>query len=329
MQPGRDDLSKELGSLNWKAAAPPTAAAAISWLTPQDRHVLPQPWTDAAADAASSVEADAGAVATPPSVEDAVATPQSVEADAVATPSGVEADAVATSSGVEADAVATPPSVDADEANEASVQNPLKRSKDGWGSEACAGSDAFADVDDVSLRRLLVRQTNKFPAIISSLRKHGRKTGHWAWWAWPTDLEGASEPYPKTCVSPEAAPKLLQRAPNEWRELLELVLDLVGDHRGNLGQVVPQIDHGRIKFFIKFWRGVSETPPWLRDCLDGFEDVLPKASILGRHGAGPMDRFLAPCGAMDKFLAPRKDQKAAPQAPSRTPKCDDRWSDSD
>jgi hypothetical protein len=109
-----------------------------------------------------------------------------------------------------------------------------------------------ADVACPYLRALLKRQARELPRIVDELEARGRKTSHWAWWAFPTDLCGASEPPPETKVSsPAMAAELLARGPvRDWRRVLELVCDL-SEKRGEL--VCPSIDHGRVAFFVAFW----------------------------------------------------------------------------
>ena len=54
----------------------------------------------------------------------------------------------------------------------------------------------------------------------------GRKTSHWAWWVFPTERQGGSEPRPATSVTPSTASRLLQRAPESWRQCLEEIVSL-------------------------------------------------------------------------------------------------------
>ena len=94
------------------------------------------------------------------------------------------------------------------------------------------------------------------------------------WWVFPTELLGASEPPPATAVSAATASELLHRAPPEWQMCLETVCKLVIEQahvRGgpmSLRDVLPPIDHGRVKAFIKFWRDVKDTPDWLKIVLN-------------------------------------------------------------
>ena len=106
------------------------------------------------------------------------------------------------------------------------------------------------------LETLLHRQKERCPQIVQELQAHGRKVSHWAWWVFPTEKAGASEPVPKTCVTRATAPMLLRRAPPEWRQALETICALVEANGGDLGAVLPHIDHPRVKKFVEFWGGV-------------------------------------------------------------------------
>jgi len=83
-----------------------------------------------------------------------------------------------------------------------------------------------AKVNDERLEVLLQRQEKHCPLILEELRKNGRKTSHWAWWVFPTEKEGFSEPSPTTCVTPNTAEELLERAPDTWRLCLEEIAAL-------------------------------------------------------------------------------------------------------
>jgi len=48
--------------------------------------------------------------------------------------------------------------------------------------------------DEKFLQTLVRRQKEQMPKIIGDLSKNGRKTLHYAWWLFPTELPGASEP---------------------------------------------------------------------------------------------------------------------------------------
>mmetsp|Transcript_133615 Transcript_133615/g.415527 ORF Transcript_133615/g.415527 Transcript_133615/m.415527 type:complete len:98 (-) Transcript_133615:68-361(-) len=71
-----------------------------------------------------------------------------------------------------------------------------------------------------------------------------------------------------TRVTRQTAPLLCASMPTSaaWREVLELICDLV-EERGPAA-VLPEIDHGRVSFFLGFWREVEESPPWMRAVCD-------------------------------------------------------------
>ena len=114
------------------------------------------------------------------------------------------------------------------------------------------------------------------PRIVEELEAHGEKRSHWAWWAFPTDMAGNSEPPPKTKLSsPAAARELLARGPAaDWRRALELICEL-SEAKGQL--VLPAADHGRVASFISFWEGLEFTPAWLTV-------VLRRLEALAREG---------------------------------------------
>ena len=114
---------------------------------------------------------------------------------------------------------------------------------------------------DPRLTILLGLQAKECPRILGELEQHGRKISHWAWWVFPTEKEGESEPErQRTAVTRESAAVLLRRAPESWRHVLEKIRALVAA-RGAL--VLPQNDHGRVRHFISFWRGQPDLPAWM------------------------------------------------------------------
>lgn len=126
-------------------------------------------------------------------------------------------------------------------------------------------SYSTACVEDPQLRLLLARQEEVLPRALQELEVHGRKVSHWAWWAFPTEMAGMSEPAidgVKTRVTKETAPELLRLAPPSWIAVLEKICELVTAN-GSLIGVLPAIDHGRVKFFVLFWETVEEKPTWL------------------------------------------------------------------
>jgi len=118
---------------------------------------------------------------------------------------------------------------------------------------------------DPRLARLVQRMQRELPDRLRNLKANGRKTGHWVWWAWPTEKEGFSEPTPKTAVTRDNAGELIERAPPEWRQVLEKVCELVEGREKGFNGVLPSNDWNRIRFFVDFWNTVPESPPWLKD----------------------------------------------------------------
>ena len=151
-----------------------------------------------------------------------------------------------------------------------SYRERLMNGDDGW-------SPGAADRGGVScphLHALVERQTTLMPRIVEELEAHGEKRSHWAWWCFPTDMCGNSEPLPKTKLSsPAAARELLVRGPvADWRKALELICEL-SEAKGRL--VLPAADHGRVASFVSFW--ARRAPPdWLAAVLKRLGRLLPR-----------------------------------------------------
>ena len=122
------------------------------------------------------------------------------------------------------------------------------------------------------------KQQKFFPLILEELRTKGRKESHWAWWVFPTDLEGSSEPFPKTSILPREKQLFLEgTTASSWREILELIANLVSTQQ-SWNEILPQIDHGRVEFFITYWRPIAFEHPWLACVLDVLEQYRPTES---------------------------------------------------
>jgi len=120
--------------------------------------------------------------------------------------------------------------------------------------------------DRFAVQALLQRQRDELPGILEELEQNNRKTGHWAWWVFPTELAGDSEPSPETYVTHNTADMLLEEdaSVTEWCNVLEKICELV-EERGM--RVLPRIDHGRVHFFLKFWQAYPDSPERLQDVL--------------------------------------------------------------
>jgi uncharacterized protein (DUF1810 family) len=111
-------------------------------------------------------------------------------------------------------------------------------------------------------QRLIRAQAAAFPSIIDGLKREGpskwRKRDHWAWYVFPTTLEGASD-MRRTAVKDAAdAQAVLEHASSrdQWTEILAGVADAVRTQKTR--SVLPGIDHGRVDYFIPAWRGHSQ-----------------------------------------------------------------------
>eukprot|EP00929_Paragymnodinium_shiwhaense_P015293 TRINITY_DN123364_c0_g1_i1.p1 TRINITY_DN123364_c0_g1~~TRINITY_DN123364_c0_g1_i1.p1 ORF type:complete len:230 (+),score=35.65 TRINITY_DN123364_c0_g1_i1:65-691(+) len=99
--------------------------------------------------------------------------------------------------------------------------------------------------------------------IKAELEEHGQKVGHWAWWVFPTDQEGKCDPA-RTKVTTANAVPLCQNPSTArlWQEVLEKICELV-EKSGT--RVLPKRDHGRVFWFVSFWRKVEDAPQWMKD----------------------------------------------------------------
>lgn len=161
-----------------------------------------------------------------------------------------------------------------------------------------------------SLEALLRRQKEHCPKILVELNQHGRKVSHWAWWVWPTEKEGMSEPPPRTSVSARTAPELLERAPPSWRGVLEKVSSLAAESPGGLRAVVPSIDIPRIGYFVEFWLTVDPKPRWLEEVLQGLDQSSSERRNERRNGrsaSGSLAHDLKGGSKQQPALGIRKD----------------------
>jgi hypothetical protein len=125
----------------------------------------------------------------------------------------------------------------------------------------------------IAQQHLLKRMREELPGSLAQMRSNGRKVGHWAWWAFPTELEGLAEPGKPTCVTRATAATLLLRAPEVWRDVLECVCELA-EKDGK--RALPLIDHGRVGYFIRFWEQEEGNPLWMQEVLERLKPVFGK-----------------------------------------------------
>mmetsp|Transcript_44219 Transcript_44219/g.80890 ORF Transcript_44219/g.80890 Transcript_44219/m.80890 type:complete len:334 (+) Transcript_44219:1-1002(+) len=129
--------------------------------------------------------------------------------------------------------------------------------------------DCLADPDEV-LQHLVAVQKRVCPKILEELNQYGRKRGHWIWWVFPTEVEGGCDPE-CTRVMRQTAPYLLKsEAAEDWLAVLEKLCDLV--ERRSSTHVVPSIDHGRIRYFLEFWKSLREKPDRMTTVLQRLDE---------------------------------------------------------
>eukprot|EP00928_Gymnodinium_smaydae_P056428 TRINITY_DN39813_c0_g1_i1.p1 TRINITY_DN39813_c0_g1~~TRINITY_DN39813_c0_g1_i1.p1 ORF type:complete len:252 (+),score=44.30 TRINITY_DN39813_c0_g1_i1:99-854(+) len=142
----------------------------------------------------------------------------------------------------------------------AACLSPAAKKASTLGRRGNAGS-GMNPADMQAYESLLTKQQERLPGILRELEKHERKTSCWAWWVFPTDMEGNCDPA-RTRVTPETAALLCANSTTAllWQAVLEKLCDLVEQKGMN---VLPRIDHGRVHFFIRFWSKLPASPSWL------------------------------------------------------------------
>jgi DNA ligase-1 len=98
-------------------------------------------------------------------------------------------------------------------------------------------------------------ESAKFKKAIGEI-KSGTKTSHWAWWAFPTEKTGFSEPVLKnnikTKLTPETFKLFLINLPKPWINLMQKVIEKI-EEGYRVIDLFPEIDHDRINYFIIFF----------------------------------------------------------------------------
>jgi len=130
------------------------------------------------------------------------------------------------------------------------------------------------DIDTIII--LLNKQHEICSNILNELNTFKQKKSHWAWYVFPTDKPGISD-HLQTYVTKDTAQILIKFAPNEWRLCLEKIIDLAIQKNYTLEEkVLPSIDIGRVLFFVKFWKTISNKPDWLLYICDVLEILINK-----------------------------------------------------
>jgi len=171
----------------------------------------------------------------------------------------------------------------------------------------------MASPPDKALQDLIDKQRVRLGGIYRELTTAGRKTSHWIWWVFPTELAGASEAPPPTFVTLRTAPHLLRHyahaSANPWRTVLEWIVDHCHGHPLGLQAVFSdERDRARIGFFVKFWGSVVESlegspepaPRWFKNVLDMLRDCVKRPKQ-----ASDDLRFLMDVGGMTDRIQAR------------------------
>lgn len=128
--------------------------------------------------------------------------------------------------------------------------------------------------DNNSIIELLIKQNDICSIILDELNTNKKKKKHWAWYVFPTDKPGISDPL-QTYVTKDTAKMLLKFAPNEWQLCLEKIIELAIEKNYILEEkVLPFVDIGRVIFFTKFWKTISNKPDWLNNVCDILEILI-------------------------------------------------------
>ena len=133
-------------------------------------------------------------------------------------------------------------------------------------------------------QNLIEKQKIEFSNILDDLQENGRKTGHWAWYVWPTEKLGVSEPFPRSSIAPTDVELFLSQANlAQWSTILRLISELL-EHAHSCSEIIPIIDHGRIEFFFLFWQRNSsllEKHIDFRDAIIKFKTVFQEKNSFG------------------------------------------------
>ena len=105
-----------------------------------------------------------------------------------------------------------------------------------------AAASAFENQDPIILQQLAnlrYQQCKHLPQALQEIQA-GYKQTCWAWWAFPSDRTGKSEPRLNglvTCLSETTALSLIDQPPQDWRPVLEEIADT------GWQTLLPTVDH--------------------------------------------------------------------------------------
>jgi len=144
--------------------------------------------------------------------------------------------------------------------------------------------------------RLLEAQRSELAEILRKVEaaapKDFRKTGHWAWYVWPTAKEGMND-YRQTAVTnDEDAVHVLTSESTRllWQQVLAGLGKALRAQRSK--KAFPTIDHGRIDYFCREWSATGRQQaiaafPEFAASLASFVEAWRACVPSGSAGAAP------------------------------------------
>ena len=135
------------------------------------------------------------------------------------------------------------------------------------------------DDNDIKILELLKQKQRKYlPSATKELIQKRRKTSHYAWWSFPTERRGLSEPNPKTYLTVDSALLLLKSPPLEWKTYLNEVVNIIKNDNKTIKEIFPSSDIRRIEGFIILFEYVinkqKRKSAWLKKILIIFRNNL-------------------------------------------------------
>lgn len=136
---------------------------------------------------------------------------------------------------------------------------------------------ATSNAKNNGLKILIFRQNKHLHQAFYELETEGRKVSHWAWWAFPTERPGYSEPLTtlkdtpkgKSFITKQTAQQLISEAPEIWKQVLSKICYLLNQQKSSsLSPILPKIDHDRVRYFVKFWKSINDKPEWFNSVIN-------------------------------------------------------------
>lgn len=82
----------------------------------------------------------------------------------------------------------------------------------------------------------------------------------------PTCKPGDLEPGKSSSLPKNKMDEVYQQAPPEWKEILELICTLL-DKTNDMSDVIPGIDHDRIRYFVRQVLAHENRPDWMTEVI--------------------------------------------------------------